>query len=308
MRHNDVKVIMIFLDGVGIGKKDGNINPFFSTKMKMLEQLLGGTLPSLKDSYRQTTTASLVPINATLGVVGLPQSGTGQTTLLTGFNASRTIGKHYGPYPYSTLKPIIEKKNIFRTLHEHGKKVFYANAFPQQYFDHIAVKKNHITATTLSWLMAGFALNDSQSLFKGDSLSSDITSERWNKHGFAQTPILSPQEAGGRLVSFTKRYDFVFFEYFYTDHVGHAQSMEQAHEVLTILDNFLEGIVSSIKMNSTLLLLTSDHGNLEDLSTKSHTRNPVPLLAIGKHHKKVTKHVKSLQQVTPAIVKLFQQP
>jgi 2,3-bisphosphoglycerate-independent phosphoglycerate mutase len=307
MQRDDLKVIMIFLDGVGIGKKDGTINPFFSKKMKTLEQLLGGTLPSLKDSYRQTKTASLVPLNATLGVAGFPQSGTGQTTLLTGINASRTIGKHFGPYPYSSLKPIIEKKNIFRNLHEKGNTVFYANAFPQQYFDYIAVNKNRITATTLSWLLSGFVLNDSRSLVEGKSLSSDITNERWNKHGFAQVPILSPQEAGSRLVSFTATYDFVFFEYFYTDHVGHAQSLEQAHEVLTMLDNFLEGVVGSMNMNSTLLLLTSDHGNIEDLSTKSHTRNPVPLLAVGKHHQKITMQVTRLQQVTPAIVKLFQQ-
>jgi 2,3-bisphosphoglycerate-independent phosphoglycerate mutase len=28
-------------------------------------------------------------------------------------------------------------------------------------------------------------------------------------------------------------------------------------------------------------LLTSDHGNLEDLSTRRHTANPVPALLIG---------------------------
>jgi len=30
-----------------------------------------------------------------------------------------------------------------------------------------------------------------------------------------------------------------------------------------------------------LILLTSDHGNLEDLSTRRHTSNPVPALLIG---------------------------
>lgn len=306
MEHNDLNVIMIFLDGVGIGKKDGSVNPFFSTKLRTLEKILGGTLPSLKDSYRRTRNASLVPVNATLGMAGLPQSGTGQTTLLTGINAAQTIGKHFGPYPYSTLKPIIEKKNIFRTLHHLDKNVLYANAFPQQYFDHIAIKKNHITATTLSWIMSGFALNDSQTLLQGNSLSSDITNERWNKHGFTHVPILTPQEAGKRLVSFSQKYNFVFYEYFYTDHAGHAQSMEEAHNVLSLIDDFMEGIVDAMDMNSTLLLLTSDHGNIEDLSTKSHTRNPVPLLAVGKHHEEVTSKVKSLQHVAPTIVRLFE--
>ncbi len=49
-----------------------------------------------------------------LGVEGLPQSGTGQTSIFCGVNASKIVGKHFGPYPYSTLIPIIKEKNIFK--------------------------------------------------------------------------------------------------------------------------------------------------------------------------------------------------
>src|SRR6266404_268638 len=126
-------VLMLFLDGVGIGHKKHN--PFHAARLPTLSKLLGGSMPNLRDSRRSTPAASLVPINATLGVPGLPQSGTGQTALLTGINAPRMIGKHFGPYPYSTLKPLIATENIFQKLHRNGRKVFYANAFPQRYFD-----------------------------------------------------------------------------------------------------------------------------------------------------------------------------
>lgn len=300
------RILMIFLDGVGIGKKNGEINPFFSGKMSTLQFLLGNSMLSLRDAHRQTTLASSVPLNATLGIKGLPQSGTGQTALLTGINAPKYIGKHFGPYPYSTLKPVIQKENIFRRLNSMGKKVFYANAFPRRYLDHIAVKKNHVTATVLSWLMAGFELQDSNSLLRGHSLSSDITNERWNKLGFGDVPVLTPQEAGKRLINFTVQYDFVLYEYFYTDHAGHAQSMKQAHEVLTVIDGLLEGIMNCFDETSMLILVTSDHGNLEDLSVKSHTRNPVPFLAVGYKNKKITSVVKDLTQVAPAIVSMFE--
>ena len=300
------RVIMIFVDGVGIGRKSAAINPFFTTNVKTLKDLFGGSLPSLRDAYRSTNLASLVPINATLGVKGLPQSGTGQTTIMTGLNAPRIIGKHFGPYPYSTLRPLIERHNIFRHLHELGKSVLYVNAFPKRYFEHLAIKKNHITATTLSWISSGFELNGLESLKNGESLSADITGERWNALGFGDVPVLSLYDAGKRLVTLSSKVDFTFYEYFYTDHAGHAQSMEQAQSALLALDGLMEGIVDTLDERTTLVVLTSDHGNIENLSTRSHTRNPVPLLAVGLKHQQFVSSVKTLAQLKPAIMKLFQ--
>jgi len=36
-----------------------------------------------------------------------------------------------------------------------------------------------------------------------------------------------------------------------------------------------------VDLSKNLVILTSDHGNLEDLSVKTHTRNPVPTLLWG---------------------------
>lgn len=296
---------MVFLDGVGIGRRDAVRNPFFASHLATFERLLGGRLPHLHDAHRSSGRASLRPINATLGVRGLPQSGTGQTALLTGVNAPKIIGKHFGPYPYSTLKPILRENNLFRKLDDGGRSVLYANAFPRQFFDHISSTKNRMTALTMSWLMSGFRLNTAEVLAQGRALSADITNERWPELGYPAMPVLTPQEAGKRLVELTLQNDFVLYEYYHTDLVGHGQSMEDAVLVLERLDRLLEGIDASFDAASMLLIVTSDHGNLEDLSTRSHTRNPVPLLVVGRHHREIIHGVKDLTHVAPAILNLL---
>src|SRR5512140_1367044 len=100
------RVLLFFLDGVGIGARDQGRNPFFAAHLPVFRSLTGGNIPSLRSGPLESPHGSVRPLKATLGVPGLPQSGTGQTTLLTGINASAQIGKHFGPYPYSTLRPV----------------------------------------------------------------------------------------------------------------------------------------------------------------------------------------------------------
>ena len=294
-------ILMLFLDGVGIGRKDSS-DPFFHVQLDALGGLLGGAIPSLRNAYLSTRLATLKPINATLGMEGLPQSGTGQTSLLTGINAPRFIGRHFGPYPYSSLKPVLRENNIFRVLSGLQHRVWYANAFPQKYFDHISSRSSHMTAITMSWLFSGFSLNDSESLERGEAISADITNERWSQMGYPTMPVLTPQEAGMRLMNILRGYDFVLFEYWLTDHAGHSRSMQEAVSVLRSLDRFLEGILDVFDHQRMTLILTSDHGNLEDMSVKTHTRNPVPLLCVGANHGAIASRIRNLTHIAPAII------
>ena len=59
----------------------------------------------------------------------------------------------------------------------------------------------------------------------------------------------------------------------------------------------------SIQKRDTLVL-TSDHGNLEDYPLHGHSRNPVPLIAWGRHGDFLRGKIKSLSDVTPAIIEL----
>ncbi|MBK7229408.1 MAG: hypothetical protein IPH97_11230 [Ignavibacteriales bacterium] len=102
-------VLMIFIDGIGIGKKDYEFNPFFKYGFKTFENIFG-EIPHLENQYLNKNGYYLFPTDATLGVDGLPQSGTGQVSIFCGINAPQLVGKHFGPFPYSTTIPFIEEK------------------------------------------------------------------------------------------------------------------------------------------------------------------------------------------------------
>ena len=295
---------MLFLDGIGIGKNDPAVNPFAAAPLRTLKSLLGGRMVFKADAHRSGAHASAVPLNATLGVPGLPQSGTGQTALLTGMNAARIAGKHFGPYPCSGIRPVLSEYNIFHRVIRAGKSPFYANAFPRQYFEYINAHKSRTAAISSAWLAAGETLNDHRALEAGRALSADITNERWPKLGYPGISPITPQEAGRRLVRFLRDHDFVLYEYYMTDYAGHHQSMHDSLTVLDAIDALLEGIFTEFDESSMLFLLTSDHGNMEDLSVKTHTRNPVPLITAGfRHH--AFDHARSLTDIAPKIEELL---
>ena len=301
---------MIFVDGVGIGRRSPAGNPLFRANLPALRSLLDGELPSTRRSRIASVHAAVVPLDATLGVPGLPQSGTGQAALFTGVNAARLIGKHFGPYPYSTLRPVIAEQNIFRRLADLGARPCFANAFPERFFRYMQEHDARLTVTTRSSLSAGMPLRTAKELVRGEGVSADITGEGWQKLGHPEIPIIVPAEAGRRLVRLLGRHDFVLFEYWHTDRAGHSRSMEQAVGVLERLDRLLSGVLDTIDFRTTLLLITSDHGNIEDLTVKTHTRNNVPAILAGLHHSGMAGFLTgrpraNLTAVVPALLRLF---
>ena len=306
-----MSVLMLFLDGVGIGVQDPRENPIAAGYAPVFSSLLGDVSPRIPTSRPgfQTTTMRL---DATLGIRGLPQSGTGQATLFTGVNTARILGKHFGPYPHSTFHPLLQERNIFRQLADSGLSSCFANAFPQQFFDHINSHPSRLSVTTLSCTMSGIPLLRVDSLNSGDAVSADITGIGWEALGHSDATVIPPEEAGRRLGLLSRRYDFVLFEYWKTDHAGHAMSFGEAAKVLDPLDKMLSGLLEELD-ERTLLLITSDHGNIEDLSRKVHTLNDVPLVLHGKEHSRMAESVRShggsdLSCVTPAIIDFLDEP
>ncbi|HEX9091116.1 MAG TPA: hypothetical protein VF831_06485, partial [Anaerolineales bacterium] len=146
------------------------------------------------------------------------------------------------------------------------------------------------------------------------AISADFTAQGWREHlGLQDTPTLSPRQAGERLSSLGVKSQLAFFEYWLTDVVGHHRDMPSACGMLELFDEVLGSLAHTWDDEQGLILITSDHGNLEDLSTRHHTRNDVPLLLIGSqsHREKFvelllqicsTRQKPDLTDITPAIL------
>jgi len=297
-----VKIILLFLDGVGIGTTNPEVNPFFRARLPVLTDLLDGTIPHLRRRSIRTHRANLVPVNATLGVAGLPQSGTGQTAIFTGVNAPRKLGRHFGPFPHSQLLPIIDRENILRKILAMKKRSVFANTFPRQFFEYTNSGTRRLTVTTLATTMTGLPLLTDEHLKRNEGVSADLTRERWPDLGYPDVQPIRAAEAGTHLARLTDSHDFVLFEYWLPDHAGHSREMQFSTSVLEQFDEFLGGIVSSVDLGEVLIVLISDHGNIEDLSTKTHTRNPVPCITVGNRAEHVANRIKNLTHLTPVLL------
>jgi 2,3-bisphosphoglycerate-independent phosphoglycerate mutase len=291
-----MSLLFLFVDGVGIGPS-GRHNPLSTVSLPGLERL----------AMNQPITADLSPdsadshvariIDARLGMEGLPQSGTGQATLFTGINCASAAGRHYGPFPHTSSRPIIEEHGILRSLVDGGHSPAFANAYPDRFFSYIETTRRW-TVTTLCCHLAGVELRGESALRAHRAIPANITGHGWPGHHFDP---LTEEQAARNLIAITEQHAFTLFEYFLTDKAGHGRGNVNPRDVLESLDRFI-GHLLDLQSTDLTILLTSDHGNLEDVSTRSHTLNPVPLLVSGPlaHH---FTGATTLMDVTPAALR-----
>lgn len=317
-----MKVLFLFLDGIGLGTNDSQVNPFAKVEMPHLQGLLGGnklvvetlsetSLKALRNSgILETERATLLALDAGLGVDGLPQSATGQATLLTGINVSAEIGYHYGPKPNQEVAAYIRNGNLFSTLSKDGYKSALLNAYPPGYFTGIQSGRRLFSAIPLAVTSAGIPLKTLEDLQEGHALSADFTAQGWRERlQLPETPVLTPKQAGERLANLMNDYDLAIFEYWLSDYAGHHQDMQAAQSLLETFDQVLGGLLEAWDDKQGLILITSDHGNMEDLSTRRHTANPVPALLIGDpiFRQDFAADLTDIIGVTPAILKSIHQ-
>ena len=89
------------------------------------------------------------------------------------------------------------------------------------------------------------------------------------------------------------------FEFFLTDLAAHGRVSVGAAQVVEMLDALLGGVLETADLRALLVLLVSDHGNLEDGRQTTHTRNPVPALLIGHGREVVGEGLRAITDVTP---------
>jgi hypothetical protein len=300
-------VLFVFLDGVGLAPP-GSHNPFSQVPMPRLRDLLGGPLVlngaagQAVESRNSNSGVIVRALDACLGVPGLPQSATGQTALFTGVNAPLLVGGHVAAFPTARLRELIAERSVLRQAAGAGGRVLFANAHSELFWSMVRDRKRRLGASTLTALAAGAEIPTLADLVEGRALLWDITHEIAIDHLGYDIPLVSAEEAGLRLARLADEYDLMLFETFMPDLAGHRRL--DPEWVLTRLDAFLGTVVDHLSSHVTLVVC-SDHGNLEDTSTKAHTTNPVPLLTCGPGAARFA-HAGSITDVAPAIVSLLE--
>ena len=291
-------VIFLFIDGVGLGQKKGS-NPFQQQSYRGFSAMAGDQLFTQQANELREEDHIFKQVDATLGVEGLPQSGTGQTALFSGENAPQRIGKHFGPFPHSGIKPLLKEQSLFQKAQQQGKSCQFINAYPGIFFEK-AEKRGRWSCTTLMTKSAGISLNTTQEVKKGKALTAEITQQAWRQHLNIDVSTITPEQGADRLLAQAGSYDLLLHEYYLTDKAGHSQEMDKAAAYLEKYDRFLWHLIRK-KPTGVTIVLSSDHGNVEDLSVKTHTLNKVPLFALGPGAKHFQSS-KSIMDVTPGIL------
>tara|TARA_B100001939_G_scaffold348099_1_gene372625 strand:+ start:3552 stop:4196 length:645 start_codon:yes stop_codon:yes gene_type:complete len=193
---------------------------------------------------------------------------------------------------------------MIKRLTEGGKSAALLNGYSQAYLDRIERKPRLRSASTHVHRVSGQELFLLEDVAEGRALYMDINHQflhRFYPDYAHRLPLADPVERGRQYVKIARDYDLAIFEYFLTDKAGHNQSMEEAAMTIQILEPFIEGILEEMNPLEDTLVISSDHGNLEDLSTKTHTNNQVPVFLAGAHAEEMSRKISTLYDIPRAI-------
>jgi hypothetical protein len=282
-----MRVAILFTDGVGVGPRNPDTNPLARGEY-LLSQFDDGSGTTLVGGTRHD-------VDTTFGVEGRPQSASNQTAIFTARPAPSLIGRHVLGYPNAPLKALLAEHSIVRTVTARGKTATFANAYPAAYLEALGLKHRPVSteedfkiparylrrvkpsASTLAMAAGDVALRTFDDARSDRGLTHDVDGSTAARRKI-KLPTRTAREAAE--IFWALSADFTLFEHYLADEAGHAQDLAAAEKAISTFDAFARAVIAS-RPPDTQVIICSDHGNVEDLSVRSHTRNPVAVLSFG---------------------------
>jgi 2,3-bisphosphoglycerate-independent phosphoglycerate mutase len=287
-----MSVLLFFIDGLGIGTR-GPQNPLDGlAEAEPLAQFVDEQEATIHEGI-------VVPTDARLGIEGRPQSASGQTTILTGINVPTLLGYHKQGFPNAAMLEVLREHSIFLQLTRAGiRSITFANTYTQRFFDE---RPRWVSATTAAMEAAQIPFRQLKDLKAGRAVFHDFTNQLLIERG-EEVALRSAKQAADVLASLVSEHKFTLYEYFITDKIGHKQDLQLARAILQNLARLIRELLVRIDLTSTSVILTSDHGNIEDLSSRNHTLNMVPTIVWGRDQNRIASRIRTLADITPGIV------
>jgi hypothetical protein len=295
------RALFVFIDGIGIGAPNAS-NPFAGTKWHVLGPLSG--------EERAPAGVAFGTLDATLAYPGLPQSATGQTVLFTGEDAMAVAGGHREGFPTKPLARLLLERSFLRRTREAGGRAAFLNGYTRERAHAIEALERagevpsfrmRVSASSLAAVAGGGRLCTLEDVHARRAATFDLTGEVCRRYG-VDAPRRTLREAADAVLAGAREHDVSLFELFLTDKAGHAQDQAWARHEGRRVDTFLSRLLDRLDPVRELLVVTSDHGNLEDLSTGGHTLARVPLFAVGAGAQRVVGGAESLADVAPRLL------
>jgi hypothetical protein len=293
-------ILFLFLDGIGLGEDDPAINPFAVANLPALHALSNGKRWLRGTGYQQSTRAVFKPVDPRLGVEGRPQSGSSQAAILTGRNVPQMLGRHYGPKPNEPIRELLERENFFKTVNASGRKAALLDAYPPRLLNDIDRGYTLPSSIQYAAIEGGQSLFTIEDLRAGNALTAEWTGKPWVEHlKLDDIPLYDPADAGRKLVQLSRSYDFALHSHWMTDYVGHRGTLQRGLDLLTLFDGVMQGVLDAWNDDEGLIVITSDHGNMEHIGDRKHTEYDVPLVVIGHDKERFAQNVDYLTDLVP---------
>ena len=194
--------------------------------------------------------------------------------------------------------------SLFSAVRDRGLGAYFCNAYPPGFFDAVERGKRLLSVIQFAAHSAGLRLLDEDDLASGVALAADYTNRSWRDQlHMDDAPVYSPEEAGELFWRIAESKSFVLHDHWVTDVLGHRRNLAGAVEDLETFDGFLGGLLSVANLEETLIVIASDHGNVEDCSHGKHTLNPALCVLAGNREGMQVDVMRSLYDVAPAVLR-----
>jgi len=181
-----------------------------------------------------------------------------------------------------------------------------------EYLSSLGLNQLKVSESTKYAHVTYFLNGDREAPFEGEDR---IHIETKKTMDYAKTPRMRAGEIAESTVKAinNQKYDAIIVNFSNPDIIGHTGNYDAALETLEFLDTCIKQVVETALENDYFVMLTADHGNIEEMVDKqgkphtAHTLNPVICMLIDKVGYSMVQYG-GLKDVAPTFIKMMDLP